>query len=100
MCTTQNLGVTIVLPNMQAHTHLPINGTSRTTLLGMINSGAPLVFTLPTDGSNPHTHTLTFTAQQLTTLRNGGALTMNVTSSTGGPTGNMHTHTYALECAP
>jgi hypothetical protein len=101
MCTTQNLTVTFVsASSTQAHDHVPINGTARMTLLGMINTGAPLVFTLPSDGSNPHTHTLTFTANQLTILRNGGALAMNVTSSMGGPAGNMHTHTYAIDCEP
>lgn len=101
MCTTANLTVTQVsaMP-MQQHNHLPINGTFRTTLLGMINTGAPLVFTLPTDGSNAHNHTLTFTAQQLTTLKTGGTLAMNVTSSTNGPQNNQHTHTYRLDCAP
>jgi hypothetical protein len=101
MCTTANLGLTLVsAAPMQAHDHLPVTGAARTTLLNMINSGMPLVFTLPTDGTNPHNHTLTFTAQQLTVLRNGGALAMNVTSSVGGPTGNMHTHTYSIECQP
>jgi hypothetical protein len=101
MCTTGNLSITLVsAAPMQAHDHLPIMGAARTTLLGMINTGAPLTFTLPMDGSNPHSHALTFTAQQLTVLRNGGTLAMNVTSAMGGPTGNMHTHTYALECAP
>ena len=85
---------------MQQHDHLPIAGAARTTLLAMINTGTPLVFTLPEEGMNTHDHTLTFTAQQLTVLRNGGALAMNVTSSMGGPMGNPHTHTYSIECAP
>jgi hypothetical protein len=101
MCTTANLSVMLVSADpMQAHTHLPINGAARVTLLGMINSGSPLVFTLPTAGTNPHNHTLTFTAPQLTVLRNGGALAMDVTSAMGGPAGNMHTHTYEIECEP
>ena len=51
-------------------------------------------------GTNPHDHTLTFTAQQLTVLRNGGALTMNLTTSMGGPAMSVHTHTYSIECEP
>jgi hypothetical protein len=101
MCAAADLGVALISGNpMQAHDHLPITGTALTTLVNMINSGTPLTFTLPSEGSNPHDHTLTFTANQLTVLREGGALTMNVTSSTGGPTGNMHTHTYSVECEP
>ncbi|HEX6271816.1 MAG TPA: hypothetical protein VFZ53_02195 [Polyangiaceae bacterium] len=100
-CTTQDLGISLVPANpMQAHDHLPLAGAARMTLLGMINTGSPLTLTMPSDGSNPHTHTLTFTAQQLTVLRNGGALQMNVTTAMGGPAENMHTHAYALECQP
>ena len=100
MCTTANLTVTLVSATpMQQHDHLPIMGAARTTLLNMINTGMPLVFTLPEEGSNAHDHTLTFTAQQLTTLRNGGSVAM-ITSAMGGPMGNMHTHTYAIGCAP
>jgi hypothetical protein len=84
----------------QAHTHLPVQGAARTTLINLINSGMPLTFTMPEDGTNPHQHTLTFTPQQLTVLRNGGALAMNVMSSMGGPTMNMHMHTYSIECEP
>ena len=69
------------------------------SLLDIINSGTPLTFTLPVEGTNPHDHTLTFTPQELTTLRNGGSVAM-ITSSTGGPATNLHTHTYSLECAP
>ena len=101
LCASANLSFTQVSANpMQQHDHLPIAGAARTTLLAMINTGMPLVFTLPEEGQNTHTHTLTFTAQQLTILRNGGALGMNITSSMGGPQGNQHTHTYAIECAP
>jgi hypothetical protein len=92
--------LTAVSITSQAHDHLPISGTDRTTLLDVINSGTPLTFTLPTDGTNAHNHTLTFTAGQLTTLRDGGALMMDVTSSQNGPGGNMHTHTYSIECEP
>ena len=99
MCTRANLSVELVSSStMQAHDHEP-TGASLTTLFNMINTGMPLVFTLPEDGSNPHQHTLTFTAPQLTTLRNGGTIAM-ITSSTNGPMGNMHTHTYSIECAP
>jgi hypothetical protein len=101
MCTGANLGIAIVSSDpAQLHDHLPINGASRAALVSMINTGSPLVFTLPMDGSNPHDHTLTFTAQQLTVLRNGGALAMNIRSSMGGPTGNIHTHLYSIECEP
>jgi hypothetical protein len=101
LCTTANLTFTHVsAAPMQAHDHLPIQGMPRTTLLNMINSGMPLTFTLPEEGTNPHQHTLTFTAQQLTVLRNGGELAMNVTTSMGGPAMNMHTHTYSIACEP
>jgi hypothetical protein len=101
MCTTANLDVTLVsATGTQRHDHLPINGAFRTTLLAMINTGSPLVYTLPPEGMNVHDHTLTFTAGQLTTLRNGGSLQANVTTSTGGPQNNRHTHTYAITCAP
>jgi hypothetical protein len=101
MCLTADLSVTHVsATGTQRHDHLPINGTFRTTLLSMINTGAPLTFTLPSEGLSVHNHTLTFTAQQLTTLRNGGALQTNITSAVGGSVGNRHTHTYAIECAP
>jgi hypothetical protein len=101
VCISNNLSFTLVSSApMQAHDHLPVAGMSRMTLIDMINTGMPLIFTLPEDGSNPHQHTLTFTAQQLTVLRNGGELAMNVTTSMGGPMGNMHTHTYSIECEP
>jgi hypothetical protein len=101
MCSTADLDVELVsATGTQRHDHLPINGTFRTTLLGMINTGSPLTFTLPPEGMNVHDHTLTFTAPQLATLRNGGALQMNVTSSVDGPTNNQHTHTYAIDCEP
>jgi len=99
MCTNVNLGIMEVSATpTQLHDHLPIVGVARMTLVGMINSGAPLVFTLPEEGTNTHDHTLTFTAQQLTTLRNGGTVA-TITSSTDGPTANQHTHTYSIECA-
>ena len=98
MCATQDLSF-MELMSMQAHDHLPIQGMDRMAILGMINTGAPLVFDLPDDGTNTHSHTLTFTAAQLTTLRNGGTIAM-ITSSMGGPAMNMHTHTYSIECAP
>lgn len=99
-CASANLSITLIsaTPNQQ-HDHLPIDGAARTTLLASINSGTPLTFTLPVEGSNPHDHTLTFTPEQLTTLRNGGTVPM-ITSSTSGPSSNLHTHTYSLECAP
>lgn len=101
MCSSADLDVVLVsATGTQRHDHLPINGAFRTTLLNMINTGSPLVFTLPPEGSNVHDHTLTFTARQLTTLRNGGALQTNITSSVGGPNNNQHTHTYALDCEP
>jgi hypothetical protein len=84
----------------QRHDHLPINGAFRTTLLSMINTGSPLTFTLPPEGTNVHDHTLTFTARQLVTLRDGGALQMNVTTAVGGVMANRHTHTYAIDCEP
>jgi hypothetical protein len=97
LCVSAALGITQVSTTaVNAHDHLPIAGASRTTLLDLINTGAPLTFTTPTDGNNPHTHTITFTAGQLTTLRNGGALGTNITSSMT----NGHTHTYAFECQP
>jgi hypothetical protein len=98
MCATNDLNI-MELNAMQQHNHIPLMGTAQTTLVNMINTGMPLVFTLPEDGSNPHQHTLTFTAQQLTTLRNDGSIAMMTTSS-GGPAMNMHTHTYSLSCAP
>jgi len=97
MCATGDLS--FMEMSMQAHDHLPINGMARTTILGMINTGMPLVFNLPDDGTNTHSHTLTFTAAQLTTLRNGGTIAM-ITSGMGGPAMNMHTHTYSISCAP
>jgi hypothetical protein len=100
MCSTADLDVVLVsATGTQMHDHLPVNGMFRTTLLGMINTGSPLVFTVPPEGMNVHDHTLTFTAQQLTTLRNGGAVQM-LTTSTGGPNNNRHTHTYAIDCEP
>jgi hypothetical protein len=87
------------LNSTQNHDHLPVGGMNRTTLLSMINTGMPLVFTMPTDGMTDHTHTITFTAGQLTTLRNGGTIAM-ITTSMGGPAMNMHTHTYSIECEP
>jgi hypothetical protein len=101
MCASGDLDVELVsATGTQRHDHLPINGAFRTALLDMINTGSPLTFTLPEEGMNAHDHTLTFTAQQLTTLRNGGALSSNVTTSTGGPNNNRHTHTYAIDCEP
>jgi hypothetical protein len=101
MCVSADLSFTHVsAAPMQQHTHLPVQGAARTTLVNLINSGMPLTFTMPEDGANAHTHTLTFTAPQLTVLRSGGALTMNITSSMGGPGMNMHTHTYSIECEP
>jgi hypothetical protein len=100
VCKGANLSIALVSATPpQAHDHLPIVGAAGTTLLDIINSGMPLTFTLPVEGSNPHDHTLTFTPQELTTLRNGGTVAM-ITSSTGGPPGNLHTHTYSIECAP
>jgi hypothetical protein len=87
------------LDPMQAHDHLPVLGMDRTTFVTMVNAGTPLVFTMPEEGTNPHTHTLTFTAGQLTTLRNGGTIA-SITSSMGGPAANMHTHSYTIECGP
>jgi hypothetical protein len=99
MCSVADLGVVLVsATGTQQHDHLPINGAFRTTLLGMINTGSPLTFTLPPEGMNVHDHTLTFTARQLNTLRNGG--TVNVTTAVGGVQANRHTHTYAFDCAP
>ena len=103
MCVSGNLSfMHVSAAPMQQHTHLPVQGMSRTTLVNLINSGMPLTFTMPEDGASPHQHTLTFTAQQLTVLRNGGALAMNITSSMGGPGMgmNVHTHTYSIECEP
>jgi hypothetical protein len=101
MCSTNDLTVTLVsATGTQQHDHLPINGTFRNTLLGMINTGSPLVFTLPQEGNvTLHDHTVTFTAGQLTTLRNGGSVAM-ITSAIGGSNTNRHTHTYAISCAP
>ncbi len=100
MCTTGNLGFELLSSApMQQHDHLPIAGMNRTTFLAMVNTGMPLTFTLPQDGTNTHTHTLTFMAGQLTTLRNGGTIA-SITTAMGGPAGNMHTHTYSIECGP
>jgi hypothetical protein len=79
----------------QEHTHLPIQGMARTALVDLINTGSPLTFEMPEDGNNEHTHTITFTANQLETLRNGGTV-QDIESSTE----NGHTHTYSIECAP
>jgi hypothetical protein len=98
VCATGDLSF-MELDSMQAHDHLPIAGMARMTFLGMINTGMPLVFNLPDDGTNSHSHTLTFTGAQLTTLRNGGTIAM-ITSGMGGPAANMHTHTYSIECEP
>jgi hypothetical protein len=99
-CASANLSFALVSATpQQQHDHLPIAGAARTNLLDIINSGTPLTFTLPVEGTNPHDHTLTFTPQELTTLKNGGSVAM-ITSSTGGPSTNLHTHTYSLECAP
>jgi hypothetical protein len=98
MCATGDLSF-MELDGMQAHDHLPVTGAERTAILGTINTGTPLVWTTPEEGGTPHTHTLTFTAAQLTTLRNGGTVA-SIESSMGGPAANMHTHTYSIECAP
>lgn len=99
MCSTADLDVELVsATGTQRHDHLPINGNFRTTLLSMINTGSPLTFTLPPEGTNVHDHTLTFTARQLATLRDGGAL--NITTAVGGVMANRHTHTYAIDCEP
>jgi len=101
LCLAADLDIEEVSSNPnQQHDHMPVTGANLTTLVNMINAGTPLTFALPTEGMNPHSHQLTFTAQQLTVLRNGGALAMNVTSATGGPAGNQHTHTYSLDCEP
>jgi len=78
------------------HTHLPLGMMLRNDFIDMINTGSPLTIELPEDGNNAHTHTLTFTAMQLTTLRNGGALAMDKESSQE----NGHTHFYSIECEP
>jgi hypothetical protein len=100
MCVSENLSIELVSATpTQLHDHLPIAGDARATLLATINSGTPLTFTVPVEGTNPHDHTLTFTPQQLNTLRNGGSVA-TITSSTSGPSTNQHTHTYSIECAP
>jgi len=102
LCLAADLDIEEVssTPN-QAHDHMPVTGANLTTLVAMINAGTPLTFALPTEGGTPHSHALTFTAGQLTVLRNGGALQMNVTSASTDPTGNNpHTHTYSVDCEP
>ena len=100
MCASEDLDVLLVVASpLKLHDHLPIAEMARTTFVDIVNSGAPLTFRLSVKGSNPHDHTLTFTPQELTTLRNGGTVAM-ITSSTSGPAGNLHTHTYSIECAP
>ena len=46
-------------------------------------------------GGSPHTHTLTFTADEVMTLLNGGMVMNKVTDEPGGE----HTHTYNISCA-
>jgi len=73
------------------HDHLPMTQMEQGMLITRINSGMPLTFTFA--GMDGHSHTLTFTEAELTTLRGGGMVAGKVSSSD-----NAHTHTYTIEC--
>jgi hypothetical protein len=59
-----------------------------------INTAMPGVtkFTVPADNPNNHTHDLTLTAEQISTLKGGGMVTGVMTSNDG------HSHTYTISC--
>ena len=80
------------------HDHLTGAGNTLSTaaaLVIQINAGTPAFFRLPTDGTNGHTHVITFTADEYATLRSGGMVTKMTGLDDSG-----HQHTYAIECIP
>ena len=75
------------------HTHIP--GDATTLIMDLethINGAtATMAFTLPQE--NDHSHTITLTAEQVTTLKGGGEVTGIMSSEDGN-----HTHEYTLSC--
>lgn len=96
MCGTANIAHTACSSGCQ-HTHVEdaVKAMLVMNLKAHINGAmATMAFTLPSAGPNGgHTHTLTFTAQQITTLKGGGMVTGVVSSNDGN-----HTHTYTVSC--
>jgi hypothetical protein len=77
------------------HDHIPTPATTFFAQLTAHIDGdqSTMAFTLATEFG--HTHTITLTEPQVTTLRNGGTVN-GVVSSLGGNT--PHTHTYIVSC--
>jgi hypothetical protein len=78
------------------HTHIPTGAAGDTFLQALaahINGPmATMPFTEPSDGTPAHTHTITFTQQEITTLRGGGTVTRRSSMDNG------HDHEWELSC--
>jgi len=76
-----------------AHDHLGLTSEEQAAFVMAINgdSTGPVTWS----GGSPHTHNLTFTADEIMTLLNGGMVMNKVTDEPNAD----HTHTYNITCA-
>ena len=85
------------------HYHLATADADKNALMAYINDDARgATFTLTVQGPSMHTHTITFTSEQITTLRSGGEVTLAPSSqpiNAVGSTPPAHTHTYTIKCS-
>jgi hypothetical protein len=89
-CTTGMLQ--LMQTSNEMHTHLPLTADEQMQLVMLINSGGGGMLTF--DGDDDHTHTLTFSMEEVTMLAGGSMLTGKESSMD-----EMHTHTYTISCA-
>ena len=89
-CTADMLQLTITSGGN--HDHLPLSTEEQMQFVMLINEGGGGMVTWA--GGDPHSHTLTFTADEVMTLANGGTLEGKESS-----TDMMHSHTYTITCA-
>jgi hypothetical protein len=89
-CSAQALQV--MQTSNEMHDHLPFSAAEQMELVMLINDGGGGMLSFA--GSDDHSHTLTFTMQEVMTLASGGDLTGKESSRD-----EMHTHTYTISCA-
>lgn len=92
MCGT----VSIMQTSNEMHDHIPDDPTMLKADLKMLINGnmATMAFTLPKDGMAPgHTHTLTFTMDEIMKLKSGMMITGKKSSMD-----SQHDHTYTIGC--
>jgi len=76
------------------HTHLPLSDEEETAFVTAVSDGSTDPVGFEGGDSLDHSHTITFTAEEITTLMSGGTVSNKVTDANG-----FHTHTYDISCA-